>query len=157
MILYNKKFLLWVMIVFFACLGVLFLQQQKFQKKKVKKQNFDCFLMMLMIFFSFFIIKKKVKMKNKYGSGRPLFFFLFIYRFWYLVIYSHTYTIFKLPKSIFTYPFTFIFFFLLPFYISSIYHITFTRMVKHVKRKMIKSNFDLHQAPQDREIYLVRR
>ena len=78
MILYNKKFLLWVMIVFFACLGVLFLQQQKFQKKKVKKQNFDCFLMMLMIFFFFLYHKKKVKMKNKYGSGRPLFFFIYI-------------------------------------------------------------------------------
>lgn len=33
----------------------------KIPKKKVKKQNFDCFLMMLMIFFSFFIIKKKLK------------------------------------------------------------------------------------------------
>lgn len=61
-------------------------------------------------------------MKNKYGSGRPLFFFLFIYRFWYLVIYSHTYTIFKLPKSIFTYPFTFIFFFFASF--LHIFHIS---------------------------------
>lgn len=129
----------------------------KIPKKKSKKTKLWLFFNDVNDFFFFLYHKKKVKMKNKYGSGRPLFFFLFIYRFWYLVIYSHTYTIFKLPKSIFTYPFTFIFFFLLPFYISSIYHITFTRMVKHVKRKMIKSNFDLHQAPQDREIYLVRR
>lgn len=48
----------------------------KIPKKKVKKQNFDCFLMMLMIFF-FLYHKKKVKMKNKYGSGRPLFFYLY--------------------------------------------------------------------------------
>lgn len=66
------------MIVFFACLGVLFLQQQKFQKKKVKKQNFDCFLMMLMIFFSFFIIKKKLKWKTNMGLEGHYFFFIYI-------------------------------------------------------------------------------
>lgn len=79
MILYNKKFLLWVMIVFFACLGVLFLQQQKFQKKGREKNKTWLFFNDVNDFFFFLYHKKKIKMKNKYGSGRPLFFFIYLY------------------------------------------------------------------------------